>query len=89
MLLLSGASFVPQLGRLYSRGDSSGISRYYVLFNLISATEQLTLALAFAVLVNTTNDDGGSDFFLHNPLTLGDRLNIAQLATVWLLSLAV
>lgn len=85
MLLLSGASFVPQLGRLYSRGDSSGISRYYVLCNLISATEQLTLALA--LLVNT--DDGGSDFFLHSPLTLGDRLNMAQLATVWLLSLVV
>ncbi|KAK8026493.1 ATP synthase F0 [Apiospora marii] len=86
LLLLSGASFFPQLGRLYSRGDSSGISRYYMLCNLISATEQLTLALA--LLVNT-GDDGGSDFFLHNPLTLGDRLNIAQLAVVWALSLVV
>lgn len=86
MLLLSAVSFAPQLGRLYSRGDSSGISRYYVLFNLISATEQLTLALA---LVVNTDDGGGSDFFLHRPLTLGDRLNIAQLAAVWLLSLAV
>lgn len=78
-LLLTFASFLPQLQRLWSRRDSSGVSLYYVLFNLLVATELLTIDLT---LLTGVED---SDVFVHQPASLGDWLNLAQFAIVWAL----
>ncbi|KAF9888963.1 hypothetical protein FE257_008133 [Aspergillus nanangensis] len=80
--LLSGASYLPQLHRIWLHGNCQGISLGYLLLNLISATEQFTIG--FFLLVNNT---GGSDFFNETPLTTGDWLNLAQLTLVWVLQL--
>lgn len=79
LLVLSFASFLPQLQLLWLRRDSSGISLYYVLFNLIVATELFTIDLAML-----TSVDGG-DIFVHSPATAGDWLNLAQFGTVWVM----
>jgi hypothetical protein len=62
------------------RRDSSGISLYYVLFNLISATELFTISFFF--LINNVEE---SDVFVNRPPNAGDWLNLAQLALVWVL----
>jgi uncharacterized protein with PQ loop repeat len=83
LLILNVLSFVPQLTRTLSRKASSGISTYYVLFNLISTTEQFVLAFFYIV-----NDFDNSDFFVHNPINAGDWINLAQTAVVaifWLI----
>lgn len=77
--VLSFASFLPQLQLVWLRRDSSGISLYYVLFNLVVATELFTIDLAIL-----TSVDGG-DIFVHSPATTGDWLNLAQFATVWVM----
>lgn len=84
LLVLTGLSFLPQLRLLWLRRDSSGISPYYVLFNLISATEQFTFAFFFVV-----NNSEGSDAFVNRPPNSGDWLNLIQLALVWVLWLAM
>ncbi|KAH8689502.1 hypothetical protein BGW36DRAFT_433501 [Talaromyces proteolyticus] len=80
--ILSLLSFLPQLRHLWIRKDATGISLYYVFYNLISATEQLTIT--FTALINNTQ---GSDFFVHDPPTTGDWINLGQVTVVWLLSL--
>ncbi|KXH63067.1 hypothetical protein CSAL01_09954 [Colletotrichum salicis] len=45
MGILSFISFTPQYHRLREQRHCSGLSLYYVLFNLLSATEQLTIGL--------------------------------------------
>jgi hypothetical protein len=81
LLLLSFASFLAQPQLLWVRGDSSGISLYYVLFNLIVASELFTVSF-FHVVNNRVER---SQFFVHQPPTVGDRLNLAQFAVVWVL----
>ncbi|KAF2844700.1 hypothetical protein T440DRAFT_523260 [Plenodomus tracheiphilus IPT5] len=66
LLLASTMSFGPQLHRTITRKDSTGISTFYVLFNLISTTEQF--ALTFFFIVNYAED---SDFFVHHPRNAG------------------
>ncbi|PVH79612.1 hypothetical protein DL98DRAFT_516030 [Cadophora sp. DSE1049] len=83
LLLLSCASFLPQLRLLWLRRDSSGISLYYVLFNIISATEQFTIS--FYCVVNSIEP---ADVFVNNPPSVGDWLNFVQFALVWVLWLA-
>lgn len=61
---------------IWMRGDSSGISLYYILFNLLVATEILALDLSFLTM------EGGTDMFIHNPPSVGDWLNLAQFAIV-------
>lgn len=80
LLILTLFPFLPQLYRIFSRKDSSGISAYYVFFNLISATEQFTIA--FFLNMNTHKR---CDFFVHDPATAGDWINLAQLGLVWIL----
>ncbi|KAK7710719.1 hypothetical protein SLS64_005622 [Diaporthe eres] len=53
---------------------------YYVLFNLIVATELFTIDLSIL-----TSVDGG-DIFVHSPATIGDWLNLAQFGTVWFIA---
>jgi uncharacterized protein with PQ loop repeat len=83
LLILSVLSFVPQLHRTISQKNSSGISVYYVLFTLISTTEQF--ALAFFYTVNHIEEP---DMFVHLPVNTGDWLNLAQtaiVALIWLI----
>lgn len=77
-------SFVPQICRTVARRQSSGISTYYILFNLISATEQFALAFFFVV-----NNFEEPDFFVHSPVNAGDWMNLVQTAVITLLWLAL
>ncbi|KAF4893014.1 hypothetical protein CGCF415_v012840 [Colletotrichum fructicola] len=80
------ASYLPQYHRILEQGHCDGLSLYYVLFNLISATEQLTLG--FFLNVNDTGRLRG-DAFVNDPATAGDWLNFVQLVVVWLCSLVL
>ena len=84
LLLLSLFSFLPQCRLILSRGTSSGISLYYVLFNLIVATEQFAIGLHLHV-DNVEIDDA----IIQSPPSVGDWLNLAQFASVWLGHLAL
>ncbi|KAK3299829.1 uncharacterized protein B0H64DRAFT_379247 [Chaetomium fimeti] len=83
LLLLSFTSFLPQLWLLWVRKDSSGLSLFYVLWNLIVATELFTLS--FLLVVNYGDPGGPVDIFVHYPLSVGDRINLAQFTVVWVL----
>ncbi|KAK3937885.1 hypothetical protein QBC46DRAFT_410768 [Diplogelasinospora grovesii] len=85
LLVLSFASFLPQLRLLWVQRDSSGISLYYVLFNLLVATEQFTLSFFF--VVNHRFED--TQVFVHTPPDVGDILNLTQFAVVWALWLMI
>ncbi|EIT77531.1 hypothetical protein AO1008_02849 [Aspergillus oryzae 100-8] len=80
LLILSIFSFLPQLRRLHQNGDSTGVSLIYLLCNVISATEQLTISFSYIFIAQS------SDFFIHNPPNVGDWLNLLQLAVTWGLS---
>ncbi|CAO2648046.1 Nn.00g089680.m01.CDS01 [Neocucurbitaria sp. VM-36] len=84
LLIASVLSFVPQLNRTISRRKSSGISTYYVLFNLVSTTEQFVLA--FYYIVNNFDDPG---VFVHYPINAGDWINLAQTTVVAILWLTI
>ncbi|KAI1944369.1 hypothetical protein LOZ12_004242 [Ophidiomyces ophidiicola] len=77
LLILSLVSFVPQYRRILSRGDSSGISIQYILFNAIVATEQFAFGLHFIV----DNAEIG-DTIVASPPTAGDWLNFLQFTVV-------
>lgn len=79
--ILSVLSFTPQLRRIFTSKDSTGISHYYVLFNLVSATEQFMFGLIYIV---ESNQPGN---FIDEPRSLGDWLNLVQFAVVWLMFL--
>ena len=83
LLAVSLASFLPQLGVLLVRRDSSGMSPFYVLSNLLCATEQLAVMFLSAVI---TPDE---PLIVHSPLTLGDWINLGHTAAVWVLWLVV
>ncbi|KAE8314478.1 hypothetical protein BDV41DRAFT_563611 [Aspergillus transmontanensis] len=72
LLILSIFSFRPQLHRLHQIGDSTGVSLAYLLCNVISATEQLTIS--FCYMFNAQS----SDLFVHNPPNAGDWLDFLQ-----------
>jgi uncharacterized protein involved in cysteine biosynthesis len=74
-------SFIPQLRLLLVRRDSSGISLYYVLLNLLVSTELATLAAFFVV----TLADVGSDVFVNEPPDTGDWINFVQLTVIFVL----
>jgi uncharacterized protein with PQ loop repeat len=85
---LSFVSFLPQLRLLYTRKDSAGLSLFYLLFNLIVATELFTFS--FLLVVNSGMEEKGKpDMFVHNPLDAGDSINLAQFALVWVLWLVM
>ncbi|KAK1673565.1 hypothetical protein BDP55DRAFT_219476 [Colletotrichum godetiae] len=79
--ILSFTSFTPQYHRLREQGHCNGLSPYYVLFDLLCATEQLTIGLFLNV-----NNAGvlRPDAFVNTPVTAGDWLNLGQLVVVWL-----
>ncbi|PIG88064.1 hypothetical protein AARAC_001586 [Aspergillus arachidicola] len=80
LLILSIFSFRPQLHLLHQIGDSTGVSLAYLLCNVISATEQLTIS--FCYMFNAQS----SDPFVHNPPNAGDWLDFLQFAVTWCLS---
>ncbi|KAL4863566.1 hypothetical protein BDV12DRAFT_177369 [Aspergillus spectabilis] len=79
LILLTALSFAPQLYRIWSKADSTGVSLVYTLLNLICATEQLTILLFFAFPALPDY----KRVFVHDPLTTGDWLNSAQLGVTW------
>jgi hypothetical protein len=81
---VSFLSFLPQLHRIWLGKDCSGISPYYVLLNLLSATEQFTIM--FFNLVNRSNDTARNNGRLYDT---GDWLNLGQVTVVWILFLAL
>ncbi|TDZ71589.1 hypothetical protein CTRI78_v001885 [Colletotrichum trifolii] len=85
LLFLTVVSFLPQCRKLRMHPTSDGISVYYVLANLIIATE--LFAISFSFLVNGRFE--GSDIFVNDPPTTGDNINIVQLALVCLLWLII
>lgn len=84
LLALSVASFLPQLGVFLVRRDSSGISPFYMLSNVLCATEQLAFLFLSAVIMP---EDGY--LIVHKPLTLGDWINLGHTAAVWVLWLTL
>ncbi|UKZ53057.1 hypothetical protein TrVGV298_006844 [Trichoderma virens] len=72
----------------FSHWTEALISPFYVLFHLIRVTQQF--ALAFYYVVNSAvQTPPASDVFTNNQTRLGDCLNLAQLALVWVLWLMV
>jgi hypothetical protein len=85
---LSFVSFLPQLRLLYVRKDSAGLSLFYLLFNLIVATE--LFAISFLLVVNSGLEEKGKpNLFVHNPPDTGDNINLAQFTLVWVLWLVM
>ncbi|TID00315.1 hypothetical protein CH35J_005075 [Colletotrichum higginsianum] len=84
--MLTAASYLPQHHRIREQGHCDGLSLYYLLFHLISATEQFAIGLFLHI-----NDNGfpRPDVFVHDPATAGDWFNFAQLAVVWFSSLSL
>ncbi|OJZ88636.1 hypothetical protein ASPFODRAFT_44358 [Aspergillus luchuensis CBS 106.47] len=86
LLVLEIAVFLPQLLRIWVRKTSTSLSLIYIFLNLLSATERFTVS--FSVVVNSTI--AGADapaFFVHDPRTVGDWLNLLQLGLDWVLLL--
>jgi hypothetical protein len=81
---MTAFSFYPWIQCLWIRKDSSGISAYYVLFNLVAATEQFTII--FFLLVN---DTVGGNLIVHTPPTTGDWINLIQMSLFWILLLTM
>ena len=79
LLVLTVTSFIPQLYRTTSRKNSSGISTNYLLFNLISATEQF--AFTFFYIADSIREDKG---FHREPVTVGNWIDLAQTVVVLL-----
>ncbi|KAK4033379.1 hypothetical protein C8A01DRAFT_19669 [Parachaetomium inaequale] len=72
---------IPQLRLFFLRRNSSGISLYYVLFNLILSPELSTFAFLFVVNLGDVN----SDVSVHGSSHTGDWIHLAQLAAVCVL----
>lgn len=77
-------SFGPQLRRLWARRDSSGLSLWHVLLNLIVATELFTFS--FFLVVNYRFER--SPAIVHQPPDVGDTINLVHFTLVWVLWLA-
>lgn len=75
--MFSTASFVPQVTRIRNNEDCTGISVYYVLFNLIIATYNFALIL-FAMI------EWEGSFITQQPPDARDWLNFAQFSVAWL-----
>ncbi|KAL4860777.1 hypothetical protein BDV12DRAFT_181122 [Aspergillus spectabilis] len=80
LIVFTTLSFLPQLHKLIASSDSSSISPYYVLSNLLLATNHFTIYLAFCV-----SDPSGGGVVVHNPPSTADFLNLTQVFVVWLL----
>ncbi|KAL4732801.1 hypothetical protein BDV11DRAFT_201336 [Aspergillus similis] len=75
-------SFLPQLHNIFTSRDSSGISPYYVLINLLLATHYFTIYFALCV-----NDPSGGGVIVHSPPNTADVVNLTDLFVAWVLFL--
>jgi hypothetical protein len=64
--------------RIFTRRDCNGLSGFYLLFNLIAATQQFSVGLTYILFLSD-----GDDILVHNPPSLGDWLNMSQLGIVF------
>lgn len=80
IIVLSAASFIPQYRKIILSADSSGISLYYVLFNVIAATHQFFLGF---LLYATFSSDDNPSYIIHGKQpTILDWLNLGQFTAV-------
>lgn len=85
LLILTIASFYPQIFRVQTTHTTHGISLLSILWSLIRATEQLTISI-FSLYVDVGSD---GNILLHDPLSKGDRFNLWHFAIVTLLFLSL
>ncbi|GCB22919.1 hypothetical protein AAWM_05804 [Aspergillus awamori] len=78
--------FLPQIWRIWSQKTSTGLSLLYIFFILLSATERFTNAF-FGAVNWTIAGANAPGFFVHDPRTIGDWLNLVQLGVDWVLLL--
>jgi len=86
LLILTIGSFAPQILRIRGTQSIKGISPFYILWNLISATEQITVY--FFLLVNEY-DPTAETIFLHFPISAGDWFSLCHCAVVTFLFFAL
>lgn len=79
LIVVSIVSFSPQINRIRHEAGCAGISIFYVLFNLIVTTYNLTV-----MLCAVTDSD-----LVQKPPGLLDWLNVAQFAATWLCQLTL
>lgn len=82
LVFLSVLSFFPQLARIYARKETTGISLFCVLFNLVSATEEF--AIIFFLVVTHGND---TEYNFGASRGLPEWLNLAQVSRMCLMLL--
>ncbi|KAJ5890070.1 hypothetical protein N7504_010880 [Penicillium tannophilum] len=85
LLILTIISFLPQILRIQKKQTTSGISSLCVLWNLICATEQLTIYI-YALFFECEPE---GNVFLHSPPSAGDRFSLCHCAVVTILFLAL
>ncbi|KAJ5559770.1 hypothetical protein N7513_002169 [Penicillium frequentans] len=85
LLILTIISFLPQILRIQTKQTTCGISSLYVLWNLICATEQLTIYI-YALFLEYEPD---GNVFLHSPPSAGDRFSLCHCAVVAILFLTL
>lgn len=73
LIVLSIASFAPQIRRIRNRGDLTGISPSYILYNLLIATFLFATALHLLAF----------DYEAPDPPTTEHWLDVVQFAVVW------
>lgn len=76
LLILTVLSFLPQLRHTINMNNSTVISLCYVVFNLVSATEQCIL---LAVLIFAMPEGRRPELIIHNPPNTLDYINVTQL----------
>ncbi|KAJ0419815.1 hypothetical protein BJY00DRAFT_313736 [Aspergillus carlsbadensis] len=84
LLMLTLASFLPQLHLIWMRKNASGIALSYILFNVVVATEQF--CLNFGLLINGAPSKGS---LAHDPIITLDWLNFSQTTLSLLLFIAL
>ncbi|KAJ5904642.1 uncharacterized protein N7473_001558 [Penicillium subrubescens] len=85
LLILTIASFYPQIFRIQTTHTIRGISSLSILWCLIRATEQLTISI-FSLYVDVGSD---GNILLHDPPSKGDRFNLWHFAIVTVLFLSL
>lgn len=85
LLILAIGSFLPQILRIQKRQTTRGVDSLYILWNLISTTEQLTI---YIFLLITVYEPEGN-VFLHSPPSAGDWFSLCHCAVATILFLTL
>ncbi|KAE8375140.1 hypothetical protein BDV26DRAFT_283716 [Aspergillus bertholletiae] len=80
VLILSFASFAPQIRHVWWSKNARGILSIHLLFNLICSTEHVFFG--FFYMVNSYHVPG---VWSHSPINILDWVNLVQLTGVWVL----